>query len=65
MSERKLTLIDIGPLLLSQYEECVEFKFFKEFKAYELRAEDIPHLFDIIDLLQIHEKDLVRHRQEI
>jgi len=65
MSERKFTLKEIEEILTSQYKECVEFMFFREFKNRELRAEDIPDLLEIIDLIHMHEKDLAKHRQEV
>ena len=65
MSERNFTLKEIEEILKSQYKECVEFMFFREFKNRELRAEDIPDLLEIIDLIHSHEKDLAKHRQEV
>jgi len=65
MSERKFTLKEIEEILTSQYKESVEFMFFKEFKNRELRADEIPDLHEIIDLIHRHEKDLAKHRQEV
>ena len=65
MTERQFTLKEIEQNLTNQYKECVEFKFFRAFKNRELRAEDIPDLLEIIDLIQRHEKDLTKQRREI
>ena len=56
MSERKFTLKEIEEMLITQYKECVEFIFFREFKNRELQVENIPDLLEIVDLI---------HRQEI
>ena len=65
MPERQFTLKEIEQNLTCQYKECVEFMFFKAFKDSELRAEDIPDLLEIINLVHNHEKDLAKNRQEI
>ncbi len=65
MTERQFTLKEIEQNLSSQYKECVEFKFFRAFKNRELRAEDIPDLLEIVELMHNHEKDLAKNRQEI
>lgn len=65
MSERKFTLKEFERILTSQYNECVELMFFREFKNCELQAEDIPDLLEIVDLIHRHEKVLAKNRQEI
>ena len=65
MSDRKLKLKDVEQVLVKQYKECAEFKFFNEFKTHELRTEEIPDLIELIELIHRHEKDLAKNRQEI
>ncbi len=65
MSDRKFTLKEFEQILTSQYKECVELMLFREFKNRELRAEDIPDLLEIVDLIHRHEKVLAKNRQEI
>ena len=65
MSNPKLTLKDIEQILINQYKECAEFKFFNELKTHELRTEEIPDLIEIIKVMHKHEKDLVNRRQEV